>query len=112
MWRSGIFTSSGLLTMRRQSSSTKRKSSRCGEKQGCAEDTGETVREREWSGAIFMTILLSMNTMNSVRLRPIFKARMTVRMFGMTMVIPKTMTISRIMRREGRIRILFTHLRN
>jgi len=70
------------------------------------------VREREWSGAIFMTILLSMNTMNSVRLRPIFKARMTVRMFGMTMVIPKTMTISRIMRREGRIRILFTHLRN
>jgi len=40
-----------------------------------------------------------------------FKARMTARMFGMTMAIPKTMTISRTMRREEGIRILFIHLR-
>jgi len=58
-----------------------------------------------------MTILLSMNTRNSVRPRLMFKARMTSRMFGMTMAIPKTMTISRTMRREEGIRILFLHLR-
>jgi len=41
------------------------------------------------------------------------KARMTARMFGMTMAIPKTMIISRTVRRrrEG-IRISFIHLRH
>jgi len=41
------------------------------------------------------------------------KARMMARMFGMTMAIPKTVTISRKVRRskEG-IRISFIHLRH
>ena len=49
----------------------------------------------------------------SMRSRPMSKARMTVRMFGMTMAIPKTMIISRTVRRsrEG-IRISFIHLRH
>ena len=42
---------------------------------------------------------ISMNARSSVNPRPMFKARMTARMFGMTIVIPKTMTISQTMRR-------------
>ena len=63
--------------------------------------TKKTVRERE--GEIFM----------SIRPRPMSKARMMARMFRMTMAIPKTMMMSRAMRRsrEG-IRISFIHLRH
>jgi len=56
-----------------------------------------------------MTILLSMNTRSSVRPRLTFKARMMARMFGMTVAITKTMTISRTMRRsEEGIKILLS----
>ena len=56
---------------------------------------------------------ISMNARSSVNPRPMFKARMMARMFGMTMAIPKTVTISRKVRRskEG-IRISFIHLRH
>jgi len=49
-----------------------------------------------------------MNARSSVSPKLMFKARMTARMFGMVIVIPKTMMISRTMRRgkEG-IRISF-----
>ena len=70
MWRSGISTSSELLTMQRQWSSTKRTSSRFGtkkeesdtdEEENDTEDNQEDG-EGEGEGEIFMVILLSMNT--------------------------------------------------
>ena len=60
-----------------------------------------------------MSMLLSMNVRSSVRPRLMFKVRMTPRIFGMAMAIPKTMTISRIMKRsEEENRTLFIHLRH
>ena len=55
--------------------------------------------ERERSQVILMTILLSMNTRGSARPRLTSKARMTTRMFRMTVAITNTMTISRTMGR-------------
>jgi len=64
------------------------------------------VRDRDRE--ISMDMLPSMNARSSVSPKPMFRARMTARIFGMTMAIPKTTTISRTMSRgkEG-IRISF-----
>jgi len=58
--------------------------------------TRQTVRDRDRD--ISMNMLPSMSARISVSLKLMFKARMTARMFGMTMVIPKTMTINRTMK--------------
>ena len=71
--------------------------------------TRQTVRDRDRE--ISVNMLPSMSARSSVSLKLMFKARMTARMFGMTMVIPKTMTINRTMKSKEGIRILFIHLR-
>ena len=54
---------------------------------------------RDRDKEIYMNMLPSMNARSSMSPKRMFKARMTARMFGIAMVIPKTMTISRTMRR-------------
>jgi len=58
------------------------------------------VRVRVRVKEISMNMLSNMNAKSSMRPKLMFKTRMTVRMFRMTVAIPKTMTISRTMRRS------------
>ena len=69
------------------------------------------VRDRDRE--ISMDMLPSMNARSSVSPKPMFRARMTARIFGMTVAIPKTTMMSRKMRRsEEGIKTLFILLRH
>jgi len=83
------------------------------EEESDTEDNQKDGKRGGRSSVILMTILLSMNTRSSMRLRLMFKARMTARIFGMTVAIPKTTMMSRKMRRsEEGIKTLFILLRH
>jgi len=74
--------------------------------------TQKAIRETEREREISKSMLPNMNARSSVRPKLMFKARITARMFGMVVVIPKTMTIGRTMRRnEEGIEIWANHLR-
>ena len=64
-----------------------------GRNKAAQKTTRQVVRDRDRG------IPMNMHARSSVSPKPMFKARMTARMFGMAIVIPKTMMISRTMRR-------------
>ena len=68
-----------------------------GRKKAAQKTNRQVMRDRDKE--IYMNMLPSMNTRSSMSPKQMFKARITARMFGMAIVISRTMKISRRMRR-------------